>query len=159
MQMIENTKVDVLLKNRFENQEDSYLKQAEKSLRFETVLRDCLNRKKAINLRQFIRQELNSNLNLFGVPVLTLLSPDFVIDRYLMSAVELSLCLNGVVNYNLVYANLENFACYERIQYLYDNIDAKRFETCKEHLAWIIETSSSVFFPLFNFILTKEHFY
>lgn len=156
---MENVRVDELITKEIAGEKEDFLNLADNGLRFETGLRDCINMGKAINLRNFIRQELNSQISLYSVDSLTLLSPDFVVDRYLMSSLIVALCLNGHTNFTLVYANLKNFASFERFEFINNNIGAKMSEMCKDHLSWFIETESSVFFPLFNIITSKKHFY
>ena len=156
---MKNIRVDELIDNQINQSKENYIVLAEQSLRFETGLRDCLNLGKAINLRNFIRQELDYKTGLYSVDCLTLLSPDFVVDRYLLSSVTVALCLNGHSSFTLVYANLRNFASFERFEFRNGNIGAKMSGECQDHLAWFIETESSVFFPLFNIITSKKHFY
>lgn len=149
--------IDARIENSLHVQTKKSIEMAEKSVLFETGLRDCLTRNKAINLRQFLREEFD-NINLFAVPALTFLSPDFVIDRYFMSALTVSLFLRNNSLHYLVYANLTNFACFEDFTYFSGNIDhLKNKETT--HFAWFIETEKSVFFPLFNMIINKQLFY
>ena len=156
---MKNIRVDELITKEINEVKDNYLSLAENSLKFETGLRDCLNLGKAINLRNFIRKELGGKTGLFSIDCLTLLSPDFVVDRYLMSSLAVGLCLYGQTGFNLVYANLKNFAAFERFEFINDNIGAKISGECRDHLSWFIETESSVFFPLFNIITYKKHFY
>ena len=108
--------IDARIENSLNVQTKKSIEMAEKSVLFETGLRDCLTRNKAINLRQFLREEFD-NINLFAVPALTFLSPDFVIDRYFMSALTVSLFLRNNSLHYLVYANLTNFACFEDFTY------------------------------------------
>lgn len=139
-----------------EKQNYDFQEDIRRSLQFQTSLLDALRGKNTLNLRQFVRDNLNKDVYLYGVNILTLLSPDFTSNRDFTSCLTLILSFSLNTRYDLVFARLENIASFKRIQesnlYQLSLTSTKHFDT------YYIQTESHVFYPSLNLIMQKADF-
>ena len=141
-----------------DSQKNSYLEDVRKSTEFESYFTQALKSPKTINLRSFIRENLNALACLFGVPSLVLLSPSFTFGRSLSSCLASILTFNKKTTFKLVFANLTNLSAFCRVQ-TREVQGIKKFEKFRIHNLCFIETYKHVISPSFNFIVEKQLFY